>query len=850
MTAKIQLPVANGTVIPVKCQEKGSINHGLTSVSCLGNNRYSRLRADCHTLELGRNTNLVSGMESVPANLRDMDASTCEMIDSLGKEGIGIGRVCPGGYCKVDYILLFGSVRFDAVAGKRRDGVWKYFYSGDLQVADNNITMPDGSVFQMINIHFSRSQRVCEVVIAGSSVTDVRPEPHKPKTQKPVPWEPLAVGSYSTSGSGTESFQENKSTKNQIKVLFDRHITAKNHIKTSEELRFITQNRSHLLTADDVQRTSLIIQRLVDFSEEELVAEVTDNILKTINSVHRDTKQSEFVEGNTASEMRKSAEMFSEKMAKGRTDSYQSESTVSVAVKHYTGGSTTDFSITGSGKTANSMKNAKFAGFEESSSHLFAASVPDDGQGRAVRAIFYDSTKFYPTKSTDDLENKLHDGKLGKSTTKKIASLVSEISYLNSPKTVKFQGEKRLKMQFTVKDSLPAVHFMTKTTSNYTCVYYDTETRDWKDSGCETTVRNKRVHCSCNHMTSYAILMSISSDSDPIESKVSKILLGVSLSCLICTIIAYLPAKKLLKTRPVRLNLLLVTSLILAIVTFYFMEVVAKSSAGQEDSASWGCNVVAFLMNYFWLCQMAWMVVEAVVMYRALVSCVLNSYIHRYMLKFNLVCWGLPLVFPIIGLCWGGARFANPRTCFLQAPYGYLTFYSPMAACVVFNTAIFIRIAGSIFRRKEVSMDSGKDVMRLVREFKSAVLAMSLFGVTWMFGFFLVFEQVNNTWLRYIFIALNSTQGIWIFVLYVLLKEDLKKVWKRLLGLAGPEGSSMSHILTSSSKVGKVVQPKLLVPEGIVAERAAMLYNDGVSTNNLEVTGKPNTARSTRNRAD
>ena len=45
-------------------------------------------------------------------------------------------------------------------------------------------------------------------------------------------------------------------------------------------------------------------------------------------------------------------------------------------------------------------------------------------------------------------------------------------------------------------------------------------------------------------------------------------------------------------------------------------------------------------MNYFWLCQMAWMVCEALVMYRALVSAVMNSHIHKYMLKFNLACWG------------------------------------------------------------------------------------------------------------------------------------------------------------------------------------------------------------------
>ncbi len=44
------------------------------------------------------------------------------------------------------------------------------------------------------------------------------------------------------------------------------------------------------------------------------------------------------------------------------------------------------------------------------------------------------------------------------------------------------------------------------------------------------------------------------------------------------------------------------------------------------------------------------------------------------------------------------------------------------------------------------------------KQFKSAVTVMSLLGVAWIFGFFLVMQGVNLMWLRYRFIIFNSTQ--------------------------------------------------------------------------------------------
>ena len=58
------------------------------------------------------------------------------------------------------------------------------------------------------------------------------------------------------------------------------------------------------------------------------------------------------------------------------------------------------------------------------------------------------------------------------------------------------------------------------------------------------------------------------------------------------------------------------------------------------------------------------MVIEAVTMYQALVE-VFGTYISRAMLKYSLVGWGVPILFPAIGLGLGGVGedgYADPRT--------------------------------------------------------------------------------------------------------------------------------------------------------------------------------------------
>ena len=575
-------------------------------------------------------------------------------------------------------------------------------------------------------------------------------------------------------------------------------------ITVSDELGSVARNYSKNMSSDDVNDVAKIVNFIIDFedSDEGLDEKVKANIIQTFDSVQKSVSSQEMTNKNAAASIRKATVKFRNRLSadlNGGKIVYIKEQTLSVIVAPYKTGST---SFVVSGDSTN-LTNSRIDLNFHSSKELFSMDVPDY-KNASLTAVLYNGNNFYPENETvtDVTEAVTHQfqaqGRLQK-TVSKVVSLIADIEYANFEEKINFENGRVIEMNFTVEHvKQPLMPNKLALQSKYECAFYNIGSKLWvtgKEFGCNTSItvldgtKKKRVNCKCSHMTSFAVLMSFDSDYNPLEGTVTSILLWTSLGCLILTIISYLPARDMLKTRPVRINLLLVTSLIFSILAFLSLEHLTDQSVGKMGDFSEGklallpCTIVAFLMNYFWLCQIAWMVCEAVVMYRAFISNVFNSHISNYMFKFNLACWGIPLIFPTIGIIWAGSKFANPSTCFLRMEYGLVTFYAPIILCTLFNTFIFIKLSWTVLwknERESCGLSLGERQSRK-KQMKFAVTVMTLLGITWILGFFLIVDGINTIWLRWLFIVFNSTQGIFIFYLYVLQNKDLLKVWKTLL---------------------------------------------------------------------
>ncbi|KAM9333091.1 uncharacterized protein KZ484_018173 isoform 2-T2 [Pholidichthys leucotaenia] len=328
-----------------------------------------------------------------------------------------------------------------------------------------------------------------------------------------------------------------------------------------------------------------------------------------------------------------------------------------------------------------------------------------------------------------------------------------------------------------------------------TCVFWNftlnNQSGGWDQDGCFVlnSTDNETI-CSCNHLTSFAILLDLSRE--PITSRVQATILtfityigcGVSAIFLAVTILTYLAFGKLRKDIPSKILIQLCVALLLLNLVF----LVDAWLALYPDAVGL-CISTAWFLHYFLLVAFTWMGLEAVHMYLALVK-VFNSYISHYMLKFSLVGWGIPMLVVIIviainkdnyGLVTYG-RFTDGTTddfCWLKNDIAfYVAVVAYFGVIFLFNCVMFIIVLVQLCQIKKHNPHNVQH-RTTFKDVRSVVGLTILLGLTWGFAFF-AWGPVNLPFM-YLFAIFNSLQGFFIFVFHCAVKESVRKQWRTYL---------------------------------------------------------------------
>ncbi|XP_037603558.1 adhesion G-protein coupled receptor G2 [Sebastes umbrosus] len=328
-----------------------------------------------------------------------------------------------------------------------------------------------------------------------------------------------------------------------------------------------------------------------------------------------------------------------------------------------------------------------------------------------------------------------------------------------------------------------------------TCVFWDFTLNDesggWNPKGCfvQSSTDNVTV-CGCNHLTSFAILLDLSRE--PLVSRVQATILtfityigcGISAIFLSITLLTYLAFGKLRKDIPSKILIQLCLALLLLNLVF----MVDAWLALYPDAVGL-CISTALFLHYFLLVTFTWMGLEAVHMYLALVK-VFNSHISRYMLKFSLVGWGVPMIVVIIviaidkdnyGLVSYG-KFPDGTSddfCWLKNDIAfYVAVVAYFCFIFVFNLAMFVVVLIQLCRIKRQNPHNAQHRTTL-QDVRSVAGIMILLGFTWGFAFF-AWGPVNLPFM-YLFAIFNSLQGFFIFVFFCAVKENVRKQWRTYL---------------------------------------------------------------------
>ncbi|KAG5268070.1 hypothetical protein AALO_G00207910 [Alosa alosa] len=410
-----------------------------------------------------------------------------------------------------------------------------------------------------------------------------------------------------------------------------------------------------------------------------------------------------------------------------------------------------------------------------------------------VQFSFYSKTTFFQDKALDQFQLRLNSLILSASASNlSISNLTEDVEII-------------LKNDQPIPENATAV-----------CTFWDFskngDSGGWNSEGCsvKNTTKNQTI-CSCNHLTSFAVLMDLSGEgiTDRLQATILSFITyigcGVSAIFLAITLLTYISFEKLRRDIPSKILIQLCFALLLLNLVFLL-----DSWLALYPDAVGLCISTAFFLHYFLLASFTWMALEALHMYLAIVK-VFNNYMSHYMLKFSLMGWGIPLPVVIIviavdknnyGLVNYG-KYADGTTddfCWFRND---IAFYVGVVAyfCLVFvlNMSMFVVVMVQLNRVKRQNPQNNQHRSHL-QDLRSIAGLTFLLGLTWGFAFF-AWGPVNLAFM-YLFAIFNSLQGFFIFVFHCALKDNVRRQWRIYLccgRLRLPENSDWSRTATQNN---------------------------------------------------
>ncbi|KAM9172819.1 adhesion G-protein coupled receptor G2 isoform 2-T2 [Pangshura tecta] len=312
----------------------------------------------------------------------------------------------------------------------------------------------------------------------------------------------------------------------------------------------------------------------------------------------------------------------------------------------------------------------------------------------------------------------------------------------------------------------------------------------WSYEGC--MVKERRANetvCTCNHLTSFGVLLDLSRNPTlpPIQTLVQTFITyigcGFSAIFLSVTLVTYVAFEKIRRDYPSKILIQLCAALLLLNLVFLLDSWIALYNIQGL------CITVAVFLHYFLLVSFTWMGLEAFHMYLALVK-VFNTYVRKYILKFCIVGWGVPLL--VVGIVLAITPDNYGLGSYGQFPNGspdefcwinnnsvfYITVVGYFCMIFLLNVSMFIVVLIQLCRIKK-KKQLGTQRKTSIQDLRSVAGLTFLLGITWGFAFF-AWGPVNLIF-TYLFAIFNTLQGFFIFIFYCVAKENVRKQWRRYL---------------------------------------------------------------------
>ncbi|XP_026175060.1 adhesion G protein-coupled receptor F5-like [Mastacembelus armatus] len=346
------------------------------------------------------------------------------------------------------------------------------------------------------------------------------------------------------------------------------------------------------------------------------------------------------------------------------------------------------------------------------------------------------------------------------------------------------------------------------------CVFWNfslfTGLGGWDDGGCELVSKtNETVTCTCDHLTSFSILMSPNSPDDPVLKYITYVGVGISIgSLVICLIIEAVIWRKIRRNNTSYLRHVSIVNIAVSLLIADIWFIVGAAISDGKEKPLPACTAVTFFIHFFYLALFFWMLASGLLLLYRTVSVFDVGLSKKSMLAIGFsLGYGAPLIIVIITISVTAHKLTYIRQdggCWLDwdKSKALLAFVIPALMIVLINLIILLVVLYKMLRRRAV-VDTAQAAERhaLVVIARTLAVLTPLFGLTWGLGVGTMAVPYNRgTHISFAFF--NSLQGFFILVFGTLLDKKVRSEISLMSQSSRSGTRSTSAGTSSTSRLG------------------------------------------------
>ncbi|XP_016375332.1 adhesion G protein-coupled receptor E3-like [Sinocyclocheilus rhinocerous] len=306
------------------------------------------------------------------------------------------------------------------------------------------------------------------------------------------------------------------------------------------------------------------------------------------------------------------------------------------------------------------------------------------------------------------------------------------------------------------------------------CVYWNIS--EWIVDGCSVLKTNSSYTvCSCDHLSTFALIMQTSrqSESDSLMELLNLVcvivgLVFFSLALLTFALCQWSPGVNNVARINICISLLLAHLLFL--LTQQFLSLIRRQQVL--------CAVISGLLHFLFLSGFVWMFIEAVLLFICVKNLSQISSKKREVLSSGFLCVigyvvALVVVCVSVGLV---PEDYGSEHCWIKMDKGFIwSFLGPVCVILALNMILFIKIVISLNSTlKTLNAEVSQIKQTKIMAFKTLAQFVVL-GCSWILGFFTDVSKV----LEILFLILNSQQGTFIFLIYCVFNNEVRQQYRK-----------------------------------------------------------------------